>query len=82
LPTYNSSEFEYFSHREDKLEELIDDINRRNVEHEVVKEISKISSPIFLGLDRRRDFSGNNKQDYFHEREMWMHKKNAKFGGV
>lgn len=82
LPAYNSSEFEYYGHREDKLEELIDDINRRNAEHEVVKEISKIYSPIFLGLDRRRGSSGNNKQDYFHEREMWMHKKNTKFGGV
>lgn len=80
LPSSASSEFELLGNREDKLEELIDDINRRNAEHEVVKEISKISSPIFLGLDRRRDTSGTNQQDYFHERELWMHKKSARFG--
>lgn len=81
LPANSSQEVEFYSHREDKFDELLQDINRRNIEHPVIKAISKIDSPIFLGLDRRRDVS-DEKQDYFHEREMWMRKKRAKMGGV
>lgn len=77
LPSYSNSEFEYYPHREDKFEEMIDDIKRRNVEHPVLKAISSIESPIFLGLDRRRDVT-EVKQNYFHERELWLHQKRAK----
>jgi len=78
LPNYSNSD-DYYSHREDKFEEIIEDLNRQNIEHPVMRAISSIDSPIFLGLDRRRDVS-NMKQDYFHERELWMHKKRTKMG--
>lgn len=77
LPRIDSSDFDYLSHREDKLEELINDLKRKNSDHPVIRAISKIESPIFLGLDRRRDVS-DLKQDYFHEREVWLHNKRAK----
>jgi len=81
LPTYSRSEVDYYTRREDKFDELIEDINRRNIEHPVVKTISKLDSPIFLGLDRRRENS-NLKQDYYHEREVWLHHKVVKSGGT
>jgi predicted ATPase len=77
LPKFDNSDFDYLSHREDKMEELIDDLKRKNSDHPAIKAISKVASPIFLGLDRRRDMS-NVKQDYFHEREIWLHQKRAK----
>ena len=79
LPNYSNLDENYYSRREDKFEELIEDLKRRNIEDPVIKAISNIDSPIFLGLDRRRDVS-DMKQDYFHEREAWMHKKRAKMG--
>jgi predicted ATP-binding protein involved in virulence len=81
LPNYSNSDDDYYPRREDKFEELIEDLKRKNIEHPVIIAISNIDSPIFLGLDRRRDVS-NMKQDYFHEREAWMHKKRAKMGGA
>ncbi|MEM5528054.1 AAA family ATPase [Gammaproteobacteria bacterium AS21] len=79
LPVFSSSEFGFYNNREKKFEEFIDEINLRNAEHIVVKEITKISSPIFLGLDRRTGSSDNNREDYFHEREFWLNKKNPQF---
>jgi len=76
LPSISGNEINYFNHREEKFDELIDDITRRNVEHPVVKAISKIDTPIFLGLDRRRDMS-DNKSDYYLERELWIKNKNS-----
>lgn len=79
LPVYTVSPFEYYSNREDKLGEFVSEVNRRNADHPVVKAISKIDSPIFLGLERRRDDS-DLKQDYYTERELWMHQKRAGIG--
>lgn len=81
LPNYSNTEVDFYSRREDKFEEMIEEINHRNLGHPVIDAISKIDSPIFLGLDRRREVS-NVKQDYYHEREVWMHKKRSKSGGV
>lgn len=77
LPKFDNADFDYLPHREDKLEELIDDLKRKSSDHPTIKAISKIASPIFLGLDRRRDVS-DLKQDYFHEREIWLHQKRSK----
>lgn len=72
-----STKFDYISHREEKIDEFVDDMKRRNSDHPVLVAIANIVSPIFLGLDRRRDTS-DIKQDYFHEREMWLHQKRSK----
>ena len=75
LPSYGNAEFDYYSHRRDKLEELLEEVNRRHADHPIVKEIAEIDSPIFLGLDRRREDSIGLSDDYYVERESWMHKK-------
>ena len=81
LPSYSNQEFSFYSHREEKFDELVDEIKLRNAEHPVVKEISKFDSPIFLGLDRRRD-TPDHKQDYYLEREMWLHQKRSNIRGT
>lgn len=78
LPSYSNAEFEYYSHRRDKLEELLDEINRKYADHPIVKEISKIQSPIFLGLDRRREDSIGMRDDYYLERGLWLQDKNKR----
>ncbi|MEE1673930.1 AAA family ATPase [Agarivorans aestuarii] len=80
LPTYSNSDADYYSRREDKFEELIEDINRKNIDHPVVRAITKLDSPIFLGLDRRRE-DANSKQNYYHERETWLYQKRVKSSG-
>lgn len=72
LPSYADEEMEYYPNKSEKIEEMIADINRKYSSHNVVKSISKIQSPIFLGLERRRESSSKNKDDYFLEREMWI----------
>lgn len=78
LPSYSDIEFEYYSNHAEKLDELISDINRKFSDHEVVQEISNIQSPIFLGLERRREGGNRSKEDYFFEREMWMRTANKR----
>jgi len=78
LPCYSSAEFDYYSHRGDKLEELVEEINRKYADHLVIKQISNISSPIFLGLDRRKDDSIRGRDDYYLERDLWLSDKNKR----
>lgn len=78
LPSYFDSEFEYYAHRADKIDELIEEINRKYTDHPIVKAISNIDSPIFLGLDRRRDDGANDKEDYYFERNVWLASKNKR----
>lgn len=75
LPSNNSSEMEIFSRREDRFEELLEDLTRKHSSDPVIKAISEINSPVFLGLDRRANLS-EPKQDYFLEREIWLSGKN------
>jgi predicted ATPase len=77
IPNLAEIELDYYS-SSDKQEEIINDIARKNAEHEIVKEISKIRSPIFLGLDRRKDDIDRSKEDYFFEREMWYRNSNKR----
>lgn len=72
LPSYSSSEFEYFSNRSEKVDELIEEISRKYADHPIVEEIAKIDSPIFLGLDRRREENIANKNDYYYERSVYL----------
>lgn len=73
----STSEVELFSRREDRLEELIEDLTREYALNPVIEAISSISSPVFLGLDRRTESLDSNR-DYFLEREMFLNgrKKN------
>lgn len=70
LPAYSNIEF--YSHKSEKIEDIIDNINREFSGHEIVKKISQIQSPIFLGLDRKREDSESYSNDFFFEREMGL----------
>jgi len=78
FPSYTNSELELYLHRPHKLDEFIEDINRKNADHPVVKKISEIQSPVFLGLDRRREDSIGSKDDFFSERDTWIGEKNIR----
>jgi predicted ATP-binding protein involved in virulence len=56
---------------DDESEDFIDDINRSFADDLVVRAISKLNSPVFLGLDRRRENSSGDFK-YFAERERWL----------
>jgi len=74
LPASSNAEIEIFSRREDKFEELLEGLTHKYAFHPAIEAISKINSPVFLGLDRRTDFSSSNN-DYFLEREIWLSNK-------
>jgi predicted ATP-binding protein involved in virulence len=76
LPSYSNVEFEYYSHKSEKLEEFIDEINRKFSDHEIVKKISEIQSPVFLGLDRGGETG--YRDDYYFEREMRLRTTNKR----
>ncbi|WP_162714413.1 AAA family ATPase [Pseudomonas putida] len=68
LPNFGMDEFAL--QKSEKLEEEIDLILRRHAEHPVVKFITNLPKPIFLGLDRRRDGDDSKGEDYYRHREM------------
>ena len=70
LPSYSNIEYEYGA--SDKLEETFDVLTRKYADHKIIKKISEIQSPIFLGLDRRHDNFSGGRNDYYHEREIRM----------
>lgn len=74
----STSEVDMFSRREDRFEELLEDLTREYASNPVIEAISSISSPVFLGLDRRTESLGSN-EDYFLEREMFLSGKIKKF---
>lgn len=55
LPSFVNAELEYYLHKSDKTESIIEDIVRKVSDHPVIMAISRINSPVFLGLDRRRE---------------------------
>lgn len=74
----STSEVDMFSRREDRFEELLEDLTREYASNPVIEAISSISSPVFLGLDRRTESLGSN-EDYFLEREIFLSGKIKKF---
>lgn len=75
LPSYDDINDMYFTSREDKIDEMIDDLTRKFLTHPVIERISKVKSPIFLGLDRRSGEVTSSKNDYFFERQLWFSNK-------
>ncbi|MDE1460920.1 AAA family ATPase [Spartinivicinus poritis] len=78
LPSFSNEEMDYYSHSLDKIDEISEKINRKFADHPIVKEISKVDSPIFLGLDRRRDDALSVSDDYYFERDLWLREKNKR----
>lgn len=76
LPSSVDTELEYISHKDHAREDFIEDINRKYRDSILVEKLSEIPSPIFLGLDRRKEHINNEKNsEYFTERERWMSMK-------
>lgn len=78
FPAYSNVEFEYYSHGKEKLGKIIEEFNREFSDHDIIKAISQIQSPIFLGLDRRNDSVDRYKEDYYLERQMWLSSKSKR----
>lgn len=77
LPSYSNMDFEYYSHKSEKIDDIMGDINRKLSDNDVIKKISEIQSPIFLGLERRKE-GGDYKEDLYFEREIWTRYSNNK----
>lgn len=78
FPSNSNVESDYYMQRPDKLDEHIDQINREYVNHEIIKQISEIESPVFLGLDRRRDASQINRREIYYENEEYFYNRPSK----
>ena len=78
LPNYSHFEFEYLNRSAEKFDDMIEDINRKFADHEVVKRISRLKSLIFLGLDRRSDNFPAARSDYYSERELRLRPSSAR----
>lgn len=76
LPNYADVELEYYSHKSPDSDDFVEAINRKNSDSPVVKKLADIPSPIFLGLDRRKEHGSTVKNiEYYTERERWMTRK-------
>ncbi len=78
LPSYSNEEFEFYAHRQDKVDGLLEEINRRYADNPIVVKIAEIQSPIFLGLDRRMDEASHDDSDYYSERDTFLRAKNKR----
>lgn len=72
LPNYQSEEIEYLSTR-NRFQDMIKELGLKNKNHPVIKAISSIKSPVFLGLERRNDFQHHFEDDsLFYERDIFI----------
>jgi predicted ATP-dependent endonuclease of OLD family len=65
LPLFRDYELEQLIRSQEKLDELVTEYNRRFAEHAVIKKLSTMVAPIFLGLDRKSDRGTSGSQDHF-----------------
>jgi len=78
LESYSEIEQDLFSPKNKGKEDLVDEINRRNTDHPVVRAISSILSPVFLGLDRKREDIPVESGGYYYERDRATHAQSAR----
>lgn len=78
LPSYSSFEFEFMHRGADKVEEMMESLQLKYADHEVVKKIAKIQSPVFLGLDRNVGDGRGDRKDFYLEREMHVRSNNPR----
>ncbi|WP_446812121.1 AAA family ATPase [Methylomonas sp. 2BW1-5-20] len=79
LPNYSKEEFEFYAAKKEGMDELINETNRKYADHAIIKKISKLPSPIFLGLERRRENVESENRSYYVERELWLkHSSNSR----
>lgn len=68
LPNYSQEEFDFYASKKEGIENLIDETNRKYADHPIVKKIASLPSPIFLGLERRRETGNMDSREYFMEK--------------
>ncbi len=75
IPSYDKDEYSILGNRKEKLDESIENLSIKFLHHPVIRSINKITSPIFLGLERRGDEQNINESDYYIERQAWFSAK-------
>lgn len=68
----SKDEAEYYGYNKLKFDEYVDSLTKDIKEHPVIVGISRLPSPVFLGLERRSSFSETDKSDYIYEKEHMM----------
>lgn len=69
LPRLTEEDDDFYSSKINAKEELVNDITRKNAEHPVIRSIASLPSPIFLGLERKREDIPKESGSYYFERE-------------
>lgn len=69
LQSYDADELNYLTKRVHKYDELVEDINIKHKSHPILKYLSSLPSPIFLGLERRLENNDHFNRDVLLDRE-------------
>lgn|GEM_PF-665377 len=78
LPHFTEEDEEFYENKQGAKEELIASITRKLSEHPVLVNISNIPSPIFLGLERKREDIPKESTSYYYEREKLNRSHNTR----
>ena len=70
IPSYADDNFEYFGRKSRDVDAIVEEVSRSVSDSPVVRAIAQIPSPIFLGLERRKEQERVDvSSEYFTERE-------------
>jgi predicted ATPase len=69
-PNFSQEELEFYASKKEGRDDLFDDTTRKYADHPIVKKITNLPSPIFLGLERRRENGDQDNRNYLIEREL------------
>jgi len=72
LPTVDSDELSFLLAREGPRGDFLEEYQLKYADHEVFQFISKISAPVFLGLERTYKSSSDFPQESFYDRERLL----------
>lgn len=72
LPITFFEDINYYASGSDRFQKAVDDINRNFTDHPTYKEIIALDSPVFLGLDRKRENTTVQDEKYYIERERYL----------
>lgn len=71
LPKFSDESEDFYFSKSNEKEEIVNNITRKNTEHPVIISIASLPSPIFLGLERKREDIQKESDSYYHERERF-----------
>lgn len=70
IPDYSDLDEDYLSEESDIYKSIFSEVIKEHSRSDVVKRITSIPTPIFLGIDRRGGYDGVSI-DYYKKREGW-----------